>query len=276
MTSIPKPIPGSKRKLASDDSTSAKKQSKLGQPDSSQPPITIHLTKVNPPAPEPDDPEMDELKQLMIGVSQGQNDMKAEMKDAIQKVQQTVDGINQTLANFETRLVATEEATQLNTTEIGKLKSELEELKKLVLTGTNQSNIQKIGAYAMQIDAVERRNNLIISGVKENQGETKPELVGKIVQMYNDLNIIPHPTGVLHSRMGKLIPGKNRLVKLQFETRFQRERVWNSRYGLRDLRQYDGVYIGDDVPEEIQKKRFEERQERRAQAAAAALNPNNP
>lgn len=197
--------------------------------------------------------------------SQKSNEKMDEIVATNEKTNEKIDNLDTKLAAFDSRLCQAESSISNNAEEIRKLWAELSELKRTAIVPAHAVDIDRMEKCARDLDALERRNNLIITGLKEEQGETKAQLLQKVTALMNDISLIDaHPT--LVSRKGNtFIPGKNRIVHLQFETKLKRDRVWNARLALRTSRLYSMVYIDSDLTREVQHQRYLERQARRAQ-----------
>ncbi len=109
-------------------------------------------------------------------------------------------------------------------------------------------------------EAQERRNNLIIDGCKQNDGETKQDCINKVYGILSDKLKIENVHEIKIERCHRLQMGKPQqpkpiIFKLLYYS--DRERIWNSRRNLKETNASsdEKIFLSEDFPNEIKKRR---------------------
>jgi hypothetical protein len=116
-------------------------------------------------------------------------------------------------------------------------------------------HLEKLENSARKLDFLERRNNLVVRGLLENQNETDEQLTNLANTLIADLGVTGAKPDVV-SRRGRKVEGRNRPVLLQYEHQVRSDKVWSARFGTRSLSKYQLVYIDADLPVEVRKQQF--------------------
>lgn len=104
----------------------------------------------------------------------------------------------------------------------------------------------------IQVEGQSRRNNLLIDGIAETQGETWEKTEENLRQFIKDKLQIPHDIAIERAhRIGKKDNDKPRTIIVRFSLYKQREEVWKARTKLSK----SNVWISEDFPPEIKRER---------------------
>ena len=120
---------------------------------------------------------------------------------------------------------------------------------------------RQIHTKMIKLESYSRRNNLLILGVPEYEGETSVDMMHTVkwifynigVEYPENLSIIKcHRKGTpnFNARLGRFY-GAPRPIIVRFQNPADRDHVWELRYYLKDL----GYTFADDLPEEIERNR---------------------
>ena len=106
----------------------------------------------------------------------------------------------------------------------------------------------------------------MIRGISEVPTESKAQLNNFIEKVIAELGVRNASPDVI-TRLGLKLGGKNRPVLLQYENRVRRDKVWTARSNIRFSPHFRNTYIDEDLPVEVRRQKFEERQVKRSKLA---------
>ena len=181
------------------------------------------------------------------------------------------DEIQQTKVDLQNNITAVENrVTQVDT----RLSKEIDELKKKIKEyednpqNSNGTGIEEIA------ERNKRLQNIVIFNAKESSSEDIEErkLHDKqyVEKLLNDIKAIANIDKI--NRLGQRVNNKNRPLKIKLNTETEQRNVMSKARALKDLRQYDRVYISRDMTPLEQRQRkvlVIEMKKKQAEAAAA-------
>jgi len=182
---------------------------------------------------------LDESQKLMLGFMKTIN---ANMEKQFTCLNSRLDQYSNMFAEMDNKLTATNKQTAANMLAISELQTENAKLR---------TEVNQMRDKCVRLESQSRRENLIFSGVSENQPEDCEEKIRFIVK--NKLGILDDISIERCHRLGPVPRGGNkpRNIIVKFSRFPERQAVWHKRRAL-DKTKF-GIF--EDFPDEIQRKR---------------------
>ena len=126
---------------------------------------------------------------------------------------------------------------------------------------TLEEENRQIHTKLIKLEGYSRKDNLLILGVPEQEGETSVDIIEMVKWIFYNIGVeYPDMLSIVrchrkgqpkfNARLGRFY-GAPRPIIVRFENPVDRQHVWEMRYYLKDL----GYYFADDFPEEIERNR---------------------
>ncbi|OXA38453.1 hypothetical protein Fcan01_26847 [Folsomia candida] len=152
-----------------------------------------------------------------------------------------------------------ENATEINTEINTNLNNKFSKLNELIIA--HEKNVVKLQSEVSYlrntVDKISSENdylwseinklNLVINGVSESENETNDQLRDKISELLKQLMGKDCNFDTVH-RLGKIINGKQRMVKIRFFSLYLRDEVFKNRFNNKHP-----IYINEDLPSGIRR-----------------------
>ncbi len=190
---------------------------------------------------------LDTVDSLASDIKSIKEDIKGIRETDIKKIKDDIAGLMVGVDFAQDQAQEADAKAERNTLKINDLENQIAQIRSDL--HKSQSENIKLKEHVIRIEAQDRRNNLIIDGIQETEGENCLQTVYKVMHEKLELE---NPKDIKIDRCHRLGNGKKprpMIFKVHHFT--DRERIWGARRKLKDT----SLWLREDFPIEIVKRR---------------------